>query len=60
MAKKIILEFTECQLQSFVSILQTSEANLGVSEDDGEMIKDLKSMVRMLKKNGYEAPINLN
>jgi len=59
MANKIILEFTEQQLSSFVSIIQTCEANLGCSEGDKEMIKDLKSMIIMLKRNGYKSPINL-
>lgn len=60
MAKKIILEVTERQLQAISFLMQSAEAMIGCSEDDGDKltITELKLAQRIFTKNGYESPIN--
>jgi Zn-finger domain-containing protein len=61
MVKKIKLEFTEKQLESFISLIETIEGMYGCSEDaseglpdfDIEARKEIKNIDRMFKMNGY-------
>ena len=60
MAKKITLEFTERQLECFISLIETIEAMQGCSDGDGsgsefdeETTKEIKNIDRMFKMNSY-------
>lgn len=63
MSKKIVLEFTEKQLESFLSIIGSTEAMIGGSDGqleegetdfDKETKKELKNIYRMFKSNGFK------
>jgi hypothetical protein len=54
MAKKIILEVTEAQLNAIVAITDELGASMGAAEDDTERLKWVRLIDRMLRKNGYE------
>lgn len=60
MANKISLEFTEQQLQSLISLIGTVESLIGCSDGekesdfDRDTNKELKSIERMFKSNGYD------
>ena len=66
MAKKINLEFTETQLDSLVSIMDTIEATHGTADDgflDSKGVETnydtitkrwIKNLDRMLNSNGYQ------
>jgi hypothetical protein len=61
MAKKTKLEFTEKQLESLISLIETIEGMYGCSEDESdgfpdfdiEARKEIKNIDRMFKMNGY-------
>lgn len=60
-SKKTILEFTERQLESFISLIETIEALQGCGDEEGtggvnfdtETEKEIRNIDRMLKMNGY-------
>lgn len=54
MAKKILLEITTEQMESLKNIVDEASAMIGCGDDDNLRIKWIKSIDRMLKKNGFK------
>jgi len=54
MAKKIKLELTEAQFVCLIDAIDTLSSTIGGGEEyDIEQNKNVRSLDRMLKKNGY-------
>ena len=58
MAKKILLEITEKELESLKNIVDEASAMIGRGDDDPIRIKWIKLVDRMLEKNGFKRNYN--
>ena len=60
MGKKIKLELTQLQFNALIDVLDTHSASIGTGDDNYDAIeyKNIKTLDRMLKSNGYKRLFN--